>query len=112
MSLTFTLPSKALMWYFMQQKVYYSHGDQEAAWNTWAETAASSGTSAEQAAAEMYSGQTLTFMFRVSDIDHISSGTDYVKKWSGACLADVSSKMGGFCLMEQNDTNVEGTSSS
>jgi len=33
----------------------------------------------------------------------------FVKKWSGGCLKDHSSGMGGFCLLETNDTNTQGT---
>jgi len=29
---------------------------------------------------------------------------EYVTKWSGGCLEDYSSGMGGFCLLEDNDT--------
>ena len=46
MSLAFTLPSKALMWYFLDKKVYYKLADEASSWEAWAEDAAS-GTEAE-----------------------------------------------------------------
>jgi len=49
-------------------------------------------------------------MFDTSFISAWSAApTEFVRKWSGACLKDYSSSMGGFCLLEDNDTNVEGT---
>lgn len=36
--------------------------------------------------------------------DMSSGGFADVTKWAGACFVDVSSGVGGFCLLEDNDT--------
>ena len=60
--------------------------------------------------ADKFSGRALNFMFSTSFISAWSTApTEFVRKWSGACLKDYSSGMGGFCLLEDNDTNTEGT---
>lgn len=44
------------------------------------------------------------------DTSFINGWTDlpaeFVRKWSGGCLEDYSSSMGGFCLLEDSDTNM------
>ena len=37
--------------------------------------------------------------------DNATGWTEYVTKWSGACVEDVSSGMGGLCWLETNDVN-------
>jgi len=105
MSLAFTAPDKADMFEFLEEKVWYKFEDQTDVFDAWA-TANSSSANVDK-----YDGRALTFMFStafISGWDAIPLG--FVKKWSGGCLKDYSSGMGGFCLLETNDTNVEGTS--
>ena len=60
--------------------------------------------------AELFSGRALNFMFSTTFISSWDAmPTEFVRKWSGACLKDYSSGMGGFCLLEDNDTDLEST---
>ena len=107
MSLAFTAPVKADMFEFLQEKVWYKFEDQDTLWDAWASANSS------DAAASKYSGRAMTFMFSTAFISAWSAAPiAFVKKWSGGCLRDHSSGMGGFCLLETNDTNVEGNTQS
>ena len=104
MSLAWTAATKADMFEFLEEKVWYKFEDQTTVYDAWAD--ANSGN----ANAAKYSGRALTFMFSTTFISAWSSmPTEFVRKWSGGCLKDYSSGMGGFCLLEDNDTNTEGT---
>jgi len=73
-------------------------------YDAWAEANSSN------ANAEKFSGRALNFMFSNDFISAWTSGPlEYVRKWSGGCLKDYSSGMGGFCLLEFNDTDLETT---
>ena len=41
--------------------------------------------------------------------DTDSSAYEFVSKWSGACMRDVSSGAGGFCLLEDSDVLLDNT---
>ena len=102
MSLAFTAPDKADMFEFLEEKVWYKFETQTDLFDAWA-TANSSNANVDK-----YDGRALTFMFSttfISGWDALPLG--FVKKWSGGCLKDHSSGMGGFCLLEDNDTAVE-----
>lgn len=65
----------------------------------------------EKAAAGKFSGRTMDVVvsMRFNDLwRSLSGGYEFVKKWSGGCFKDVSSGVGGYCLLEENDTNMDG----
>lgn len=73
-------------------------------YDAWAEANSSN------ANVDLYSGRALNFMFSTTFISAWADApTEFVRKWSGACLKDYSSGMGGFCLLEDNDTDLETT---
>jgi len=41
--------------------------------------------------------------------DLIGQGKEFVTKWTGACLRDMTSGLGGFCILETNDADTEAT---
>lgn len=41
--------------------------------------------------------------------DTDASAYEFVSKWSGACMRDVSSGAGGFCLLEDSDVLTDNT---
>ena len=104
MTLTWTAATKAQMYQFMDDKVWYKFEDQTSVWDAWA-TANSSSANASK-----YSGRAMTFMMSTAFVEGWIADPQFVKKWSGGCLKDHSSAMGGICLLETNDTNTEGTS--
>ena len=94
MSLAFTAPSStADMIEVVDELVYFKFEDQDTLWDAYAEDASSD-------YAAKFSGRALTFAFSVAYTDEWPAEPAYVKEWSGACLKDHSSGMGGFCLME------------
>ena len=73
-------------------------------YDAWAEANPSNGN------VDKYDGRALNFMFSTTYISAYSDApTEFVRKWSGACFKDYSSGMGGFCLLEDNDTDLETT---
>ena len=107
MSLAYTAPTYSEMYEFIAYKLYYKIDDESDTWDTWT-TAVASGTAAQQAAIDKYDGRVMTVGV---DQDFLPSWTEpaYVTKWSGGCMEDYSSGMGGFCLIESNDADLSGT---
>ena len=104
MSLAFTVPDKANLFEFLEEKVWYKFEDQTSVYEAWAEANSSN------ANVDKYDGRALTFMFSTTFISAWSAmPAEFVTKWSGGCLKDYSSGMGGFCLLEDNDTDLETT---
>lgn len=108
MSLAFTMPEKANMYAWMHEKLWFEYSDHTAEWDAWV----LANPSVDQAKIDKFSGATLTVMVSNAFIKGFPmdpTQTDqyqYVTKWSGGCLRDESSGMGGFCLLEHNDTDL------
>ena len=109
-SLAYTAVTRANQNTFMEDKIWYKFGDETtkfSAWKTWADA---SGSTAQKAAATMYSGRVIDFTISNKFIkgwptpDFAKLHFEYVTRWSGGCLRDYSSGMGGFCLIEDNST--------
>lgn len=106
MSLAFTPPTFAKMDEILSDLVYTSFQDEETLWDAWAEAALAGSDAEDTAAAAKFSGRALTFGFSMKFVPGWITDPAWVKKWSGACLYDHSSSMGGFCMMETNDTDT------
>ena len=105
MSLAFTAPTKANMFEFIQERLWYSFEERTAEWDAW--TAANP----SDPYATSHGGRAVTVMMSTSFIAAWSVvPAAFVKKWSGACLRDYSSGAGGWCILETNDTDMTGTS--
>ncbi len=95
---------------FMSDKVYYKFGNRDTEYDAWATSVAASGTAVQKAAALKFSGKTIDFIMSNGWLaswpapDVSKSFYEYVTKWSGGCLEDYSSGMGGFCVLEDNNT--------
>ena len=109
MSLEFTVPAVAEMFEILSDLVYLKFQDEDTLWDTWAENALAGSDAEDTAAAAKFSGRALTFGFSMKFIGGWPTAVAYVKKYSGACLYDHSSSMGGFCMMETNDTDMATT---
>ena len=105
MSLAFTAPTKANMFEFIQERLWYSFEERTAEWDAWATANPS------DPFATSHGGRAVTVMMSTSFIAAWSVvPAAFVKKWSGACLRDYSSGAGGWCILETNDTVMTGTS--
>ena len=107
MSLAFTAPTKANMFEFIQERLWYKFEDRSEEWDAW--VAANDGN----AFTETMSSRAVTILINTGFIEAWSAVTatvGFVKKWTGACLRDYSSGVGGFCIFETNDTDMTGTS--
>ena len=103
MSLAFTVKTQAEMFEFLEEKVWYHFEDQDTLWDAWA------AANSSDANATKCSGRTLSINFSNKFISVWPLDPAYVQKWSGMCLKDYSSGMGGFCLLETNDTVMTAT---
>ena len=112
MSLAFDMPSKADMYYFVRDKIWFRFEDHTAEWDSWV------AANPEDDHVSKFSGRTLTVLVSNTFIEEWprdyddSNVYEYVTKWSGACLQDTSSGAGGFCLLESNDTVLDGNAPS
>ena len=111
MSLEFTVPAVAEMFEILSDLVYLKFQDEDTLWDAWSDAALAASDVEDTAAAAKFSGRALTFAFSMKFIPGWITDPAYVKKWSGACLKDHSSGMGGFCMMESNDSAIEATTS-
>ena len=112
MSLAFTAPTATSeMYEVINELVFYTFEDQDDLWDAWAEAALAGADSEDQAAAEKFSGRALTIAFNLAYLSNWITDPAFAKEWSGACLRDYSSKMGGFCLLEENDSGIGDTTS-
>jgi hypothetical protein len=112
MSLSWTVPAKADLFEFMAYKISFLFGNEDSTWDAWV-TSINAGTpsAAETAAIAKFSGKTISVYINEGFLDGFDmSSYEYVTKWSGGCLEDYSSQVGGFCLLETNDTDMTGTS--
>jgi hypothetical protein len=95
---------------FMRDKIYYKFGNEDTKFNAWATWAAASGSAEDKANAIKFSGRTIDFIISNKWLDSWPAPDPannlyaFVTKWSGGCLRDYSSGMGGFCVFEDNDT--------
>ena len=102
-----TITTKDKMVAVMEEKLWLSFGTNTAftTWQTWANT---SGNAQQKQAATDYDGRTMDFIVSTKWLkDWPVDGTtimNFVGKWSGGCFEDYSSKVGGFCLLENNGT--------
>lgn len=109
-SLAWTAVAKTDMTSFMTDKMYMKFGNEDTVFNAWATWAAASGNAAQKAAGLKFSGKTIDFIVSNGWLanwpapDPSKSFYEFATKWSGGCLEDYSSSMGGFCLLEDNDT--------
>ena len=109
-SLAYTAVTKANQSTFMEDKIWYKFSDQTTKFESWKTWATSSGNTQQKAAALKYSGRVIDFTISNKFLkgwptpDFTKKHFQYVTKWSGGCLRDHSSGMGGFCLLEDNDT--------
>jgi hypothetical protein len=96
---------------FMEDKIWYKFSDQSTLFTAWSTWANASGSTYEKAAVTKYAGGR-AMDFRISNKfltgwpapDISKTYFQYVTKWSGGCIRDYSSAMGGFCLYEDMDT--------
>ena len=109
MSLAFTVVTDPTELYeFMKAKIWYSFEDQTAVFDSWA------AASPHETQSTVFSGRAAQIRISNQFITgwpsqaNGASATfyDYVAKWSGGCLRDYSSGMGGFCLLEDSDVNL------
>ena len=112
LSYTPTTSTYTDMFEFMHEKVWYEFGEDATVWDTWD----AANTSANDITAKaIFGSRTLTIYFNNAFIGSWPAGSAtfpaYVTKYSGMCLADYSSQMGGFCLLEDNDTDMTGVNS-
>ena len=113
LSLDFTATAYADMYNMIAYKLYYKMEDQTTVWDAWYADVCTNGngSSDEQTAAGCttanYDGRAMTIGV---DEDYLSMITNpvFVRKYSGICLEDYSSSKGGFCLLENNDTDFTG----
>ena len=106
-----TKVAKTDLYTFMEDKIWYKFSDQSVLFNAWSTWANASGSTYQKTAATTYAGGR-AMDFRISNkfltgwpAPNFSSGYfEYVTKWSGGCIRDYSSGMGGFCLYEDMDT--------
>ena len=105
-SLAWTAASKSSMFEFMYEKVWYYFEDQTTLFDAWATYASSSGDATKAAQAIKFGGRTLTVLVSNAFVSGWPASPEYVTKWSGGCLRDESSGMGGFCLLETSSTDL------
>lgn len=110
-SLAWTFPAKTPEWKpFMTDKIWFKVVDQTAKYDAWTTWAAASGSTEQKAIANTYSGQALEFIVSNGwikgwpDYQTDPNAFQFTTKWSGGCLRDYSSGMGGFCVIEDNGT--------
>jgi hypothetical protein len=108
-TLAYTAVAKASQWQMMTDKLWYKFGDQTTKFDAWAVWAAASGSTAQKAAGLKFSGRTIDFTVSNKFITGWPAPVyptyfQYTSKWSGGCFKDYSSGMGGFCVIEDNDT--------
>merc|ERR1719507_392779 len=105
-SLAWTAAAKADMFEFMYKKVWYKFEDKSTIFDAYVTFAAATGDSSGVAHGVKFSGRTLTVLVRNSFITGWPTDPAYVTKWSGGCLRDESSGVGGFCLLETSSTDL------
>ena len=110
-SLAWTAPAKADMFEFMYEKVWYKFEDQSTVFDAWATWANTSGTSDQKAQAVKFGGRAMTVLISNTFVSGWPTDPAYVTKWSGGCLRDESSGVGGFCLLETSDVDLTTTPS-
>ena len=104
-SLAWTAPTKANMFEFIQERLWYKFEERTSEWEAWTTA------NPDDAFAESHSSRAVTVMVSTSFISAWSAvPTAFVKKYSGGCLRDYSSGAGGWCLLETNDTLLSSTS--
>ena len=110
MSLAFTVETDAANLYeFRAAKVWYKFEDHTSEFDAWA-TANPSEPQATQ-----FSGRAAQIRVSNKFLTNWPSPADgagnkeYCPKWSGGCLRDYSSGMGGFCLLEDSDIDLSDT---
>ncbi len=109
---SWTAVAKTDMTSFMTDKIYMKFGNRDTEYDAWATAVAANGasTAAEKAAALKFSGKTIDFIVSNGWLpswpapDVSKNFYEFASKWSGGCLEDYSSAMGGFCLLEDNST--------
>ena len=108
---TATLLAKATT--VMTYKLYMGFTNQDTLWNAWSTWATASGSAEQKAIALKFSGRAVDLIIPMDFIPawpKAVSDPQFVTKWSGACVEDWASSMGGFCLLEDNGTDLTGTS--
>jgi len=96
MSLAFTAPTTDKMFAFIQERLYYKFEERTDEWSAYVDS-----VGADSAEATKYSAHAVTFAVNTAFIDAwsaVSATLDWVHKWTGGCLRDYSSSMGGFCV--------------
>lgn len=108
--LAWTITPLADQFTFLRDKIYFKFGENDTVYDAWKVWAAANGSTEEKAAAIKFSGKTIDFTISNGWIDAwptpdvAKKQYEYVTKWAGGCIRDYSSKMGGFCLLEDNET--------
>lgn len=113
MTLAYTAPVEAEMYEMIYEKFSYKFDDNSTTFDAWATANTATDDLAAQA---IFGGRTLTVLvdqnwitgWPAASNDPTTPIPAFVTKYSGACLADHSSGMGGFCLLETNDTDMTG----
>lgn len=94
----------------LEYKVRYLLSDESTSWNTWVDGLGATPTADETAAKDKFSSYAISVIVDQGFIPGFSGfGYPFMTKWSGACLEDYSSKVGGFCLLEENDNPMDET---
>lgn len=96
MSLAFTAPTQDKMFEFIQERLWYKFENRSDEWTAYVDS-----VGADSAEALAFSDYAVSFAVNTSFIDAWSAVTAtvaYVNKWTGGCLRDYSSGMGGFCV--------------
>lgn len=110
-ALSWTAPALADLTLFMTDKIWFKVSDQTATYDAWVAWADVSGSTEEKAIKDKFSGQVMDFTISNRWFDGWPDYTteptafQYTTKWSGGCIRDYSSGMGGFCVIEDNDTH-------
>ena len=110
MSLAFTAPTTDKMFEFIQERLWYKFEDRTDEWTAYVDS-----VGADSSDATTYSEYAVTFVVNTSFIsawDAITPTVAWVRKWTGGCLRDYSSGLGGFCVFQTNDTDMSGTDDS
>jgi hypothetical protein len=107
MSLDYTFPQQ--LYQVLYEKSWYEFTDDVPEVTTW-KTAKAAGTAAEQAVVSKISDRSMSIEFSNAWLPNWATVTSmaYVQKYSGVCFQDMSSGKGGFCLLENNDTDMTG----
>ena len=99
-----TAPTAAEMTEIVNDLIWVKFDDDDTTWEAYKEFIDTENGNTDKT--DMFSSRAMTFGWNTNFLPGWPLEPAFVKKWSGMCMEDYSSGMGGFCVYETNATNT------